>query len=205
MKGGLCHCDGDLLWRLPGGQQATAAPPRKVDTPPATSESRVSPPFPGVFAFCLGSRAGRTRPDGVPFRRLVELAMSDLGATTRTATLARVPGTADTRARARRPSVSADTRTDVAPSLSLSARAVRSRRSRRTIAPPARAVRSRRLLAPHARAACSRRSLAPHSLPARASLARRSHLALFASRPRRVPRSRLTLFTSRSVVSVSRV
>ena len=54
VKGGLCHCDGDLLWRLPGGQQATAAPPRKVDTPPATSESRVSPPFPGVFAFCLG-------------------------------------------------------------------------------------------------------------------------------------------------------
>ena len=54
VKGGLCHCDGDLLWRLPGGQLATAAPPRKVDTPPATSESRVSPPFPGVFAFCLG-------------------------------------------------------------------------------------------------------------------------------------------------------
>ena len=46
-------CDGDLMWRLPGGQLATAAPPRKVDTPPATSESRVSPPFPGVFAFCL--------------------------------------------------------------------------------------------------------------------------------------------------------
>ena len=40
--------------------------------------------------------------------------MSDLGAITRTATLARVPGTADTRARARRPYVSADTRTDVA-------------------------------------------------------------------------------------------
>ena len=72
-------------------------------------------------------------------------------------------------------------------------------------APAARAARSRPLLAPSARAACSRRSLAPHSLPARASLARRSHLALFASRPRRVPRSRLTLFTSRSVVSVSRV
>ena len=44
--------------------------------------------------------------------------MSDLGAITRTATLARVPGTADTRARAHRPSVSDDTRTDVAPSLS---------------------------------------------------------------------------------------
>ena len=126
----------------------------------------------------------RIRPDVIP--RPVSLG----GDVTRTfSTLARAP------VGSRTMTLSVPTPALTSPPLSLcplapSARAARAARSRPLLAPPARAARSRRTLVPPARAACSRRPLAPHSLPARASLARRSHLALFASRPRRVPRSR---------------
>ena len=146
-------------WRPPRrlGKSTHHPPPRKVES---------HQPFPGVFAFCLGSRAGRTRPDGVPFRRLVELAL----------TSGRSPAQRHSRAcpalptLARAPVVplSVPTPALTSPPLSLcplapSAPAARAARSRPLLAPSARAARSRRTLVPPARAVRSRLTLFPHA------------------------------------------